>query len=48
MRKDSDIRIVISSEKKAEFIKACDGRPMSQVIEKLIDAYIKKNKTKDG
>lgn len=36
------IRILLNSELKEKFKKACDGRPMSIVIKLLILEYIKR------
>lgn len=34
------IRILLSNELKENFIKACDGRPMTKVLITLIEKYI--------
>jgi len=40
MKKDESIRVFISAELKQKFVEACDGRPMSAVVVKLIENYI--------
>jgi len=40
MVKDEQIRFLVNSELKENFKKACDGRPMTVVIIKLMEAYI--------
>jgi len=43
---NDQIRILVSKDFKQEFIKACDGRSMSNVIKKLMDDYIKSKEAK--
>jgi len=42
------IRILVNKEFKQEFIQACDGRPMTNVIKKLMLDYIKSKELKSN
>lgn len=43
---DDQIRILVNKDFKEEFIKACDGRSMTNVIKKLMADYIKSKEVK--